>query len=162
MLAGKQLFNNTIIQQAINTLASELQPDWILPDASAEYRSGLAVSLFYKFLLSVATDNNVPLDPRFRSGSAMLQRPLSSGQQYYDTNKKNWPVTKYVPKLEGLAQTSGEAKYTNDFPPFPGELYAAFVVATQLNSTIGKIDPTEALVWMNRLNAIFSPFLMPT
>ncbi|XP_053662777.1 xanthine dehydrogenase/oxidase-like [Anopheles marshallii] len=145
LLVGKRLFDNNTIQQAINTLASEIQPDWILPDASAEYRRNLAVSLFYKFILSVATDNNVPLDPRFKSGSTMLERPLSSGQQNYDTNKKNWPVSKYVPKLEGLAQASGEAKYTNDFPPFPGELHAAFVVATQPNTTIGKIDPTDAL-----------------
>ncbi|XP_053666571.1 uncharacterized protein LOC128715686 [Anopheles marshallii] len=145
LLVGKRLFDNNTIQQAINTLASEIQPDWILPDASAEYRRNLAVSLFYKFILSVATDNNVPLDPRFKSGSTMLERPLSSGQQNYDTNKKNWPVSKYVPKLEGLAQASGEAKYTNDFPPFPGELQAAFVVATQPNTIIGKIDPTDAL-----------------
>uniref|UniRef100_A0A182S7D9 Indole-3-acetaldehyde oxidase n=1 Tax=Anopheles maculatus TaxID=74869 RepID=A0A182S7D9_9DIPT len=145
LLVGKKLFDNTTIQQAINSLASEIQPDWVLPDASVDYRKNLAVSLFYKFLLGVASDNNVPVNPRYKSGSTMLERPLSSGQQYYDTNKKNWPVTKYVPKLEGLRQASGEAKYANDFPPFPGELYAAFVVATQPNTTIGKIDPTEAL-----------------
>uniref|UniRef100_A0A240PPU5 FAD-binding PCMH-type domain-containing protein n=1 Tax=Anopheles epiroticus TaxID=199890 RepID=A0A240PPU5_9DIPT len=146
LLVGKQLFNNSTIQQAISTLTSELQPDWIMPDAPAEYRKGVAISFFYRFLLRVASDNNVAtVNVRFRSGATMLQRPLSSGQQNYDTNKKNWPVTKYVPKLEGLAQASGEAKYSNDFPPFPGELYAAFVVATQPNATIGKIDPTEAL-----------------
>ncbi|XP_052896949.1 xanthine dehydrogenase/oxidase-like [Anopheles moucheti] len=144
-LVGKRLFDNNTIQQAINTLASEIQPDWILPDASAEYRRNLAVSLFYKFILSVAIDYNVPLDPRFKSGSTMLERPLSSGQQFFDTIRKKWPVSKYVPKLEGLAQVSGEAKYTNDFPPFPGELHAAFVVATQPNTTIGMIDPTDAL-----------------
>uniref|UniRef100_A0A1Y9HF24 FAD-binding PCMH-type domain-containing protein n=1 Tax=Anopheles funestus TaxID=62324 RepID=A0A1Y9HF24_ANOFN len=145
LLVGKRLFDNTTIQQAINSLASEIQPDWILPDASADYRKNLAVSLFYKFLLAVAGDNNVLVDPRFKSGSTMLERPLSSGQQQYDTIKKNWPVTKYVPKLEGLVQASGEAKYTNDFPPFPGELQAAFVIATQPNTTIGKIDPADAL-----------------
>uniref|UniRef100_A0A182V3I2 FAD-binding PCMH-type domain-containing protein n=1 Tax=Anopheles merus TaxID=30066 RepID=A0A182V3I2_ANOME len=97
------------------------------------------------FLLRMASDKMTVKSAILCFGGINPKRPLSSGQQYYDTNKKNWPVTKYVPKLEGLAQTSGEAKYTNDVPPFPGELYAAFVVATQLNSTIGKIDPTEAL-----------------
>uniref|UniRef100_A0A1Y9HAI9 Uncharacterized protein n=1 Tax=Anopheles farauti TaxID=69004 RepID=A0A1Y9HAI9_9DIPT len=145
ILVGKKLFSNATFQEAINTLASELQPDWILPDASAEYRRNLAVSLFYKFILNLAVDYKAPINARFVSGSTILQRPLSSGQQNFETNKKNWPVTQYVPKLEGLAQASGEAKYTNDLPSLPGELYAAFVIATQPNTTIGKIDPTEAL-----------------
>uniref|UniRef100_A0A182JHV5 FAD-binding PCMH-type domain-containing protein n=1 Tax=Anopheles atroparvus TaxID=41427 RepID=A0A182JHV5_ANOAO len=145
LLVGKKLFDNSNIQQAIDSLASEVEPDWILPDASAVYRKNLAISLFYKFILGVAVDSSVNLSPRFASGASNLQRPLSSGQQSFETIKKNWPVTKYVPKLEGLAQTSGEAKYSNDLPPLPGELYAAFVIATKVNSTIGKIDPQVAL-----------------
>ncbi|XP_053677596.1 uncharacterized protein LOC128727682 [Anopheles nili] len=145
LLVGKKLFDNTTVQQVLSSLASELQPDWILPDASAEYRKGLAISLFYKFILNIAMDRSIPINPRFQSGATMLERTVSSGQQHYDTIKKNWPVTQYVPKLEGLAQVVGEAKYTNDFPPFPGELHAAFVVATKPNTTLGKIDPSEAL-----------------
>ncbi|XP_053674610.1 uncharacterized protein LOC128724914 [Anopheles nili] len=145
LIIGKKLFNNATIQQALSSLAAELEPDSVLPNASAEYRKGLAVSLFYKFILNVAMDKKIAINPRFQSGSTMLERPVSSGQQHYDTIEKNWPVTQYVPKLEGLAQASGEAKYTNDFPPFPDELYAAFVVATRPNAAIGKIDASEAL-----------------
>ncbi|XP_058123363.1 uncharacterized protein LOC131294469 [Anopheles ziemanni] len=145
LLAGKKLFDNNTLQQVFNSLTSDLQPDSVLPDVSADYRKNLAVSLVYKFILSVAVDNGVTVGPRFMSGASTLQRPLSSGQQHFDTIKKNWPVTKYVPKIEGLAQASGEAKYANDLPSFHNELYAAFVVATKVNSTIGKIDPLEAL-----------------
>ena len=49
-------------------------------------------------------------------------------------------------KLEALIQTSGEAQYANDIPYQPGELWAAFVLATEALSTIEKIDPSEALV----------------
>jgi len=43
-------------------------------------------------------------------------------------------------------QTSGEAQYANDIPCQPGELWAAFVLATEALATIEKIDPSEALV----------------
>uniref|UniRef100_A0A182IX03 Aldehyde oxidase n=1 Tax=Anopheles atroparvus TaxID=41427 RepID=A0A182IX03_ANOAO len=59
LLTGKKLFDNETIQQALITLASEIRPDWILPDASSEYRKHLAIALFYRFILSVALDNGV-------------------------------------------------------------------------------------------------------
>ena len=59
---------------------------------------------------------------------------------------QKWPLTKPVTKLEALIQTSGEAQYANDIPCQPGELWAAFVLASEALSTIEKIDPSEALV----------------
>ncbi|XP_058124743.1 uncharacterized protein LOC131289060 [Anopheles ziemanni] len=144
-LTGKRLIDDRTLQQTLNVLASEIQPNSSLENASSEYRKNLAIALFYKCILSVAMENGVAISPRFTSGASSLERPLSSGQQTFDTIEKNWPLTKNVPKLEGLAQVSGEAKYTNDMPPFPGELHGAYVVATRPHSMIGKIDPSEAL-----------------
>lgn len=38
------------------------------------------------------------------SGGELLSRPLSSGQQNYDTNKNLWPLQQPIGKLEGIAQ----------------------------------------------------------
>ncbi|XP_053676315.1 uncharacterized protein LOC128726526 [Anopheles nili] len=144
-LIGKNMFDGETIQATMNKLNDEIRPDWVLPDASVEYRKSLALSLYYKYLLSVAPEGTVLVKPSFRSGGTMLQRALSSGQQTFDTYERNWPLTKNIPKIEALAQTSGEAKFTNDLPPQPGELYAAFVIATRPHTRIGKIDASDAL-----------------
>uniref|UniRef100_A0A182MD19 FAD-binding PCMH-type domain-containing protein n=1 Tax=Anopheles culicifacies TaxID=139723 RepID=A0A182MD19_9DIPT len=144
-LVGKNMFDAETIQATMNQLSNDIRPDWVLPDASAEYRKNLAMALYYKYLLSVAPDSTVLVKPSFRSGGTVLERPLSSGKQSFDTYERNWPLTKNIPKIEALAQTSGEAKFTNDLPPLPGELYAAFVIATKPHTRIGKIDATDAL-----------------
>lgn len=43
---------------------------------------------------------------KYRSGAAQLyiNRPISSGQQTYETNKMEWPVTEPMKKLEANAQ----------------------------------------------------------
>ena len=47
------------------------------------------------------------LSPRHLSGGPVLQRPISKGTQDYESNKSLYPLTKPIPKLEALAQTSG-------------------------------------------------------
>ncbi|XP_058464982.1 uncharacterized protein LOC131438756 isoform X2 [Malaya genurostris] len=145
LLVGKNPFTNSTLQAACRTLAAELDPDWVLPDPSPVYRKNLAISLFYKFILSIAPEGQINVRPEYESGSTILERPLSSGKQSFDTYPMNWPLTQYVTKLEAMVQTAGEAKYFNDFPSLPGELYAAFVLATQVNSRIVTIHPSNAL-----------------
>lgn len=48
---------------------------------------------------------------RNASGGTELQRPSSTGRQEYGTNKKNWPLSEPVIKLEALAQTSGNEEF---------------------------------------------------
>ncbi|XP_058120344.1 xanthine dehydrogenase/oxidase-like isoform X1 [Anopheles ziemanni] len=144
-LVGKNLLTNDTVQGALNALKDELNPDWVLPDASPEYRKNLALSLFYKFVLNIAPTLKAPVKAEYQSGGTVLERPLSSGTQSFDTNKENWPLNKDIPKIEGMLQTSGEAKYANDLPVFPNELYAAFVLSTEAQAKIVKIDPSEAL-----------------
>ena len=40
----------------------------------------------------------------------------------------------------------GEAEYIDDIPKFPGELHAAFVLATLANCELDLVDPSPALV----------------
>ncbi|PNF35793.1 Xanthine dehydrogenase [Cryptotermes secundus] len=141
-LEGKNLFDFKTFKTALRILDKELKPDQVLPDASPIFRRKLASALFYKFVLSLSPPG---LPARVASGGKDLVRPLSSGKHLFDTDKSEWPLTQPVPKLEALAQCSGEAEYVNDLPAIPGEAYAAFVLTSEGQGYISNIDPSEAL-----------------
>ncbi|CRL08602.1 CLUMA_CG021290, isoform A [Clunio marinus] len=142
-LVGKDPFSNQTIQAALNVLKDELKPDWVLPDASPEYRKNLALALFYKFILNIIPESKT--NAKYKSGGKILERELSSGTQVFDTYKKNWPLTKNIPKIEADVQCTGEAKYVNDLPSLPNEVYAAFVQAKKVHGKILSINASRAL-----------------
>ncbi|XP_052860957.1 xanthine dehydrogenase/oxidase-like [Anopheles cruzii] len=143
LLVGKPLATNETLAQALTLLASELKPDAVLPDASPDYRKQLALSLLYRFALSIHPEVRGRL---MGSGAFAVERPaVSSGQQTYDTYRKRWPLTKNVPKLEALAQCAGEAEFINDMPRLPNELHGALVLATEQQCRIVQIDASDAL-----------------
>lgn len=143
-LVGKNLFTNTTIQGALNTLNGEISPDWILPDKSPEFRKDLALGLFYKSVLFLCPSSLVA--SKYVSGGTTLQRPLSSGTQVFDTYPAKYPVTQVVNKLEASIQCGGEAIYVNDMAKQPNEVWAAFVLADKVGGIITGFDTTEALV----------------
>ncbi|CAB0016975.1 unnamed protein product [Nesidiocoris tenuis] len=107
-LTGKPLLDNQTIKEALEILQTELNPNLVLPDPSPDYRKGLAVSLLYKFVLSL---NPNAVNERNKSGSSLLTRSVSSGRQDFDTDRSRWPVNQPVPKLEGLMQCADDVKY---------------------------------------------------
>nr|XP_017009207.2 LOW QUALITY PROTEIN: indole-3-acetaldehyde oxidase [Drosophila takahashii] len=145
LIQGKNLFENGLVEKAFGQLSSLLQPDAVLPDASPIYRRKLACGLFYKFLLKVAAERKQGLASRFVSGGSLLKRPVSSGQQSFETFQEHYPVTKATEKHEGLIQCSGEATYANDLPTQHNQLWAAFVTAKKVGATVTKVDPQPAL-----------------
>ncbi|XP_011694373.1 PREDICTED: xanthine dehydrogenase/oxidase-like isoform X2 [Wasmannia auropunctata] len=152
LLVGKSILDKQVLKTALETLHNELQPDHVLPDYSPEFRKTLAEGLFYKFVLSIKPEN---MNSKLRSGGSILKRELSSGTQDYDTDKNVWPVSKPMVKLEAIQQTSGEAQYCNDLPPFPGEVFCAFVLSKVGNGKIESIDASKALA-MKGVVAFFS------
>jgi len=54
-------------------------------------------------------------------------------------------VNKPTIKREAIQQTSGEAIYCNDLPPFPNEVNCAFVLTKVSNGKIVNIDASKAL-----------------
>lgn len=56
-----------------------------------------------------------------------------------------WPVNKPTIKLEAIQQTSGEIQYCNDLPPYPGEVFCAFVITDIATGKIKSIDASKAL-----------------
>ncbi|XP_076300418.1 xanthine dehydrogenase [Lasioglossum baleicum] len=151
-LVGKSVFDKEVVKQALQTLDTELKPDHVLPDYSPEFRKTLAEGLFYKFVINLKPEN---VDPKIRSGGTVLERELSSGKQQYDTDKSLWPLTQPIPKIESAHQTSGEAQYVNDLPPFHNEVFCAFVLTTVPNGKVASIDASEALK-MKGVEAFFS------
>ncbi|KAG5332878.1 XDH dehydrogenase, partial [Acromyrmex heyeri] len=152
LLMGKSILDKQVLKTALETLHNELQPDHVLPDGSPEFRKTLAMGLFYKFVLSIKPEN---VNSKLRSGGSILKRDLSSGTQDYDTDKNVWPVNKPMVKLEAIQQTSGEAQYCNDLPPYPGEVFCALVLAKVANGKIDSIDASKALA-MKGVVAFFS------
>ncbi|XP_045500109.1 xanthine dehydrogenase 1-like [Colias croceus] len=144
-LVGKNLFTNETLQGAIKVLSNEIVVTDSLLEGSAEYRKRVAIGVFYKSLLYLCPKNI--LDKKYHSGALKLYdtRPVSNGQQFYNTDPSIWPLNQPIQKVEGLIQCAGEAKYTEDIPTIPGEVYAAFVLSTIGLGKINKIDASEAL-----------------
>ena len=99
--------------------------------------------LFPQFYLSCIIDK---VDSRVKSAGVPYVRPLSSGQQSYDSVPAEYPVTEPMPKLSALQQTSGEAVYTTDIPTTSDLLHGAFVLAPQGNAKIVSVDTSAAQV----------------
>ncbi|XP_055691105.1 uncharacterized protein LOC129794330 [Lutzomyia longipalpis] len=143
VLQGVDIFENNVLQRAFEALDQDIQPDSSINEPLPEYRKLLAMGLFYKAVLSVAPEDRV--QERYRSGATVLERPISSGTQQYTTNTENYPLTQPLPKDTALEQTSGEAEYVNDMIHLPDDLWATFVIATQVNARISYVDPAIAL-----------------
>ena len=78
--------------------------------------------------------------------SRNLSHFVSKGQQSFKSDAELWPMNMSLPKVEGKAQCTGEAEYTDDIPPVLGELHAAVVQAKQANCELEVVDPSAALV----------------
>ncbi|KAF5284774.1 hypothetical protein FQA39_LY04499 [Lamprigera yunnana] len=143
-LKGKQLFDNNTLQGLFETLNSEINPDFVLPDPSPTFRKQLAIALCYKYILSITPEDKLSI--RNKSGGERFIRSVSKGTQDYETNTSLYPLTRPIPKLEALTQCTGKATYIMDMPDLPDQMYVAFVLAKATpNSVIKEIDPSKAL-----------------
>ncbi|CAG9135471.1 unnamed protein product [Plutella xylostella] len=141
-LRGRALAGGGALRGALAALARDLQPDHRPPEPAPHCRKSIALGLFYRAVLSVVGAEAV--SPRLRSGAAAARRPLSRGTQTYDTDKTVWPLNQPVPKLEALAQCTGEAAYVDDAAAGAREAHLAPVLATAVADRV-HIDATDAL-----------------
>ena len=138
-LIGQNITNPNTLTQACNLLATELVPD--TRPGYVEYRKQLPLNYFYKFYLSLLPT----IPPSLYSAANPYQRPISSGEIFYTTDPIEYPVSEYLPKIDGILQTSGEARYIDDIPVVEGTLHAAFITSTEANAHINTIDFSRAL-----------------
>ncbi|XP_028395681.1 xanthine dehydrogenase-like [Dendronephthya gigantea] len=127
-LSGKNILDSETLKGCMNALDKEIIPESTPLTASAEYRKSLALSLFYKFYLSLLGDK---ASSRVISAAVPYVRPISSGQQSFGTTPSEFPLTQPMTKTTAKLQASGEAQYTDDIPRQEDEIYGAFVTTTQ-------------------------------
>ncbi|XP_062514370.1 uncharacterized protein LOC134189984 isoform X2 [Corticium candelabrum] len=145
LLKGKDLRHKATLAAALTQLSDELIPNSTLVSASPTYQKSLAISLFYKFYLSVFGDK---LPKELQSAAYEMKRPVSSGQESYSTNSSKYPLTQPIPKLTAILQASGEAEYVGDIPSQQGELQGAFALTTQANAAIESITNIPKVLCM--------------
>lgn len=139
-LTNKTL-SESVLKETLTILAEELKPAFDQLLASTKYRQELAGNLLYKVLLSIYNTNN----PKLRSGTEYIYRPISSGLQTYQEMANEFPLKQPMPKKTAPLQASGEAVFVNDIPTFQHELFAAFILSDVASATLESIDATEAL-----------------
>ncbi|KAG6464941.1 hypothetical protein O3G_MSEX014825 [Manduca sexta] len=144
-LIGKKLFINETLQRALKILENEIVVTENQLNLSVKYRKQLALGLFYKSVLSLCPISKI--DPRYRSGATKIHetRPVSQAHHDFNTNTELWPLNQPIPKVEALVQCAGEAKYVDDIPCIPDEVYAALVLSTVAVGDIVDIDAKAAL-----------------
>jgi hypothetical protein len=62
--------------------------------------------LIFQYVLGLSPPN---LPVNLVSGGKILERPVSTGKQDFETDKSVWPLNKPVPKLEAVTQCSGKS-----------------------------------------------------
>lgn len=71
---------------------------------------------------------------------------MSSGKEDYQTDSSLYPLNKPVDKLEANIQVGGEARFANDIPPLPREVFGAFVLSTTHSGEVDTIDVDDVMV----------------
>lgn len=79
-----------------------------------------------RFYLSLLPAGSVP--PKIASAISKLTRGVSSGEQSFQTDPSEYPVSKPIPKLKAHQQTSGEAQYTDDIPSPEGKFHYTLLI----------------------------------
>nr|CAD7570666.1 unnamed protein product [Timema californicum] len=137
------------VVQKPNIVFGGIDPQFLHAIDTENFLIGKSV-LDEKVLQGALSTLDVELRPDYISPDAVpeYRKGLAKALFYktYETDKSVWPLNQPVPKLEALAQCSGEAAYVNDHPAIPGELFGAFVVTTIGRGNISNIDSKEALI----------------
>ncbi|XP_075976672.1 uncharacterized protein LOC142976940 [Anticarsia gemmatalis] len=142
-LDGKNVFSDDVLQKAIKVLRSELQPVEIPGEPSIECRKKLALGLFYKTIINLSPPGTVL--SKYVSGGEIFNRPVSSGKPDFQTHPELFPLNQPISKLEADIQAAGEAKFVNDLPAQPGQVFGAFVLSTVHSGEVDTIDVDDVM-----------------
>ena len=108
--------------------------------------------MFFKFFLALLSPADRPT--KYESAAEHYERPVSQASQHMDhmAPAAEAPLGRSIQKIEGLAQASGETKYTSDLVTSPqvvqaseAVLYGAPVLCTKLKQVVASIDASIAL-----------------
>lgn len=157
-LVGKPISMETfstvlpIFQEEVKVLEAAPGDDPEHYVAAPAYRQAVAESLFFKFFLRLMPAQERP--STYESACGHYQRAVSQASQHMDHSApaQEAPLGSSVHKVEGLAQASGETRYTADLvatadvvPAGEEVLWGAPVLCTKLKQAVTQIDATKAL-----------------
>ncbi|XP_065846688.1 xanthine dehydrogenase/oxidase-like [Oscarella lobularis] len=139
-LKGKCFLRTEVFKNSLACLEEEISDQ-----PGSAFKKRLALSLFYKFYLFVLRDK--VSSKRLLSASQSIPRPISHGSEYdkFEEHPSKFPLTKPMPNVSAKLQASGGAEYVDDIPAYPNEVHGAFIISTQANATIKKLDFSNVL-----------------
>ncbi|PIN02954.1 Xanthine dehydrogenase [Handroanthus impetiginosus] len=139
-LAGK-IFSVGVVDEAIRLVKGAIVPED--GTSHAAYRTSLAVSFLFSFLVSFANFgspenlNDSLLQEAAKNTNDIHTRPtrspplLSSAKQFVESRGEYYPVGEPMPKFGAKIQASGEAVYVDDVPSPPNCLHGALICSTK-------------------------------
>ncbi|KAI0425797.1 xanthine dehydrogenase [Xylaria sp. FL1042] len=146
-LKGKMFAHPDTLEGTMNALESDFDLHFSVPGGMASYRKSLALGFFYRFYQDVLSEINKESKHGDSQAVEELERALSTGW------KDNEATTEYIQEslgkagnhLSALKQVTGEAQYTDDFPPLKNELHASILFSSRAHAKIKSIDYSAAL-----------------
>jgi len=115
-LIGKRWDDDTL-QAALAALEDDLNrlvPADMPPVEAVpwDYRKSLARALFFKAFIEIADQAQVDVSQSNQSAAGPIARGVSGGQQSYNDDPDELPLSAPLVKLSAFMQTTGEAEYT--------------------------------------------------
>ena len=149
-LNGQDLAEEIVLAKSIELLSNEINESGLLSEAqdatlaSPQYRSTLALSLFYKFMLEL-NENKLKDELKSSSSSIIDSRSVSRAEFKFENEPSSHPVCKPLPKLNAYHQVSGESKYIDDLAPLAQQAHAAFILSEVGRAKIESVAIDEAM-----------------
>ncbi|MBE3041110.1 FAD binding domain-containing protein [Candidatus Bathyarchaeota archaeon] len=147
-LLGKTLAELETLEGAMSALEKDFNLSFDVPGGMASYRKALALGFFYRYYQEVlggldgATEGEGD-----KEAVDELEREISTGAVDHSTADayEQEVVGKTKSHLAAMKQTTGEAQYTDDMPPFKNELYGCYVLSKKAHAKISSVDYSAAL-----------------
>lgn len=146
-LVGKKFAELETLEGAMNSLEQDFNLQFGVPGGMASYRKSLALSFFYRFYHEVMLAIGGESEKADAEAAKELERELSTGKEDKEAAAAYMQETlgKSNPHVAALKQVTGEAQYTDDFPPLKNELFGCFVLSTKAHAKIKSVDHSPAL-----------------
>lgn len=140
----------TVLEQIQNLILNEIDLGYSAPGGMPTYRRTLAVSFFKRFWYQVVRDlglgQNIGDQQSLANLDEIEREPIRSKHDFGEISQSATnPIGTINPHLSGLKQTTGVAKYLDDIPEHPNELFAALVLSSKSHANIKKICLDKAL-----------------
>lgn len=138
-LQGKSIFDEKVIESAIDRLDEDFPLKFNVPGGMATYRRTLTFSFFYKFVNYVLSFLEKPVDATILDP---ITRKHPNGYRELVQPFKENVVGSSVPHVNSLKQATGEAQYVEDIPPYSNEVFGVQVLSIKAHAKVVSVDWT--------------------